>query len=152
MINGVHMVLYTKDAEADRAFLRDVLGFDAVDGGDGWLIFALPPAELGAHPHDKEKHELFLLCDERWRNHPRSLGQGRRLFPGKGPTVGVADRRAAAGRRFNRPLPAQARDHDGAASELAAGAGSPTLCGVCHRADTEGGASGDSSRPSAGQP
>ena len=52
MINGVHLLLYSRDPEADRAFFRDVLGFPSVDAGEGWLIFALPPAELGIHPGD----------------------------------------------------------------------------------------------------
>jgi len=50
LIFGAHMILYSKDAEADRAFVRDVLGFPSVDAGRGWLIFALPPAELAMHP------------------------------------------------------------------------------------------------------
>jgi catechol 2,3-dioxygenase-like lactoylglutathione lyase family enzyme len=65
MITGAHVVLYTRDVEADRAFLRDTLGLDAVDAGRGWLIFALPPAELAAHPTDAEPyHELYLMCDD----------------------------------------------------------------------------------------
>jgi hypothetical protein len=52
MINGIHLLLYSRDPESDRAFLRDVLGFQSVDAGEGWLIFALPPAELGIHPGD----------------------------------------------------------------------------------------------------
>jgi catechol 2,3-dioxygenase-like lactoylglutathione lyase family enzyme len=64
VINGVHAVLFTKDAEGLRAFLRDALGFDSVDAGGGWLIFALPPAELAAHPTDGDGHqELYLMCD-----------------------------------------------------------------------------------------
>lgn len=64
MISGVHVILYTKNAEADRAFLRDVLGFKSVDAGDGWLIFALPPAEAAFHPAEKNgPHELFFMCD-----------------------------------------------------------------------------------------
>ena len=65
MITGVHAVIFTTDAEADRAFFRDVLELPAVDAGDGWLIFALPPAELAAHPADEgSRHELFLMCDD----------------------------------------------------------------------------------------
>jgi catechol 2,3-dioxygenase-like lactoylglutathione lyase family enzyme len=65
MINGVHALIYSPDADADRAFLRDVLGFEHVDSGGGWLIFALPPAELGVHPTDGEPHhELYLMCDD----------------------------------------------------------------------------------------
>jgi catechol 2,3-dioxygenase-like lactoylglutathione lyase family enzyme len=64
-IIGVHAMVYTKDAEADRAFLRDVLKFKHVDAGDGWLIFALPPTEVGVHPHDKnDEHELYLMTDD----------------------------------------------------------------------------------------
>ena len=64
MITGTHAILYTTDADATRAFLRDVLGLAWVDSGDGWLIFALPPAELAAHPADAPLHELFFLCDD----------------------------------------------------------------------------------------
>jgi catechol 2,3-dioxygenase-like lactoylglutathione lyase family enzyme len=65
MINGAHAIIYTKDAEADRAFFRDVLEFPFVDVGEGWLIFALPPAEVGIHPHgENDEHELFLMCDD----------------------------------------------------------------------------------------
>jgi hypothetical protein len=65
MINGVHAVIFSKDAEGVRALLRDVLGFTSVDAGGGWLIFALPPAELAAHPTDDgSHHELYLMCDD----------------------------------------------------------------------------------------
>lgn len=64
MIHGFHAILYSKDAEKDRAFFRDVLGFTHVDAGDGWLIFKLPPAELGIHPTDEEEMaEIYLMCD-----------------------------------------------------------------------------------------
>ena len=65
MITGVHAVIFTTDAERDRAFFRDVLELPAVDAGGGWLIFALPPAELAAHPaEDGGQHELYLMCDD----------------------------------------------------------------------------------------
>ncbi len=65
MITGVHALIYTRDADADRAFFKDVLGFDAIDSGGGWLIFALPPAELGIHPAEhNDRHQLYLLCDD----------------------------------------------------------------------------------------
>ena len=65
MITGAHAIVYSSDADADRAFFRDVLGFPSVDAGGGWLIFALPPAELAAHPADEGgRHELYLMCDE----------------------------------------------------------------------------------------
>jgi catechol 2,3-dioxygenase-like lactoylglutathione lyase family enzyme len=65
VINGVHAIVFSTDAERLRAFFRDTLGFSSVDAGDGWLIFALPPAELAAHP-DAEggRHELYLMCDD----------------------------------------------------------------------------------------
>ncbi|ADV84884.1 VOC family protein [Terriglobus saanensis] len=65
MIFGTHLVISSKDAEADRAFLRDVLGFASVDAGHGWLIFALPPAEAAVHPSEENgNHELFFMCDD----------------------------------------------------------------------------------------
>jgi catechol 2,3-dioxygenase-like lactoylglutathione lyase family enzyme len=63
-INGVHALLYTSKPEELRAVLRDVLGWKYVDAHDGWLIFALPPAELGVHPADAPAHELWLMCDD----------------------------------------------------------------------------------------
>jgi predicted enzyme related to lactoylglutathione lyase len=64
-ITGVHAILYTRDAEADRGWLANVLGLKSVDAGAGWLIFALPPAELAAHPASSEGGdvELYLMCD-----------------------------------------------------------------------------------------
>jgi catechol 2,3-dioxygenase-like lactoylglutathione lyase family enzyme len=67
MIFGLHAIIYSKDAEKVRAFLRDVLGLKSVDAGHGWLIFAAPPAELAAHPtegDDQPHHELYLMCDD----------------------------------------------------------------------------------------
>ena len=65
MIIGAHTIVYTKDAEADRAFFRDVLGFASVDAGHRWLIFALPPAEAAFHPGEKnDVHEMYLMCDD----------------------------------------------------------------------------------------
>jgi len=65
MINGVHALIYASDADAARAFFRDVLEYPAVDAGGGWLIFALPPAELGVHPTEGPGgHELYLMCDD----------------------------------------------------------------------------------------
>jgi catechol 2,3-dioxygenase-like lactoylglutathione lyase family enzyme len=64
MIYGSHVVVYTKDAEADRAFFRDVLGFKSVDAGHGWLIFALPPGEAAFHPSERNgSHEFYFMCD-----------------------------------------------------------------------------------------
>jgi catechol 2,3-dioxygenase-like lactoylglutathione lyase family enzyme len=65
MIVGAHVIVYSKDGEADRAFLRDVLGFSPVDAGHGWLIFALPPAEAAVHPAEENgRHELYLMCND----------------------------------------------------------------------------------------
>jgi catechol 2,3-dioxygenase-like lactoylglutathione lyase family enzyme len=75
MINGTHLLLYSRDPEADRAFFRDILGFPSLDAGEGWLIFAMPAAELGIHPGDGnfvERHAdhelsgtiLYLMCDD----------------------------------------------------------------------------------------
>ena len=65
MIIGAHAIIYSRDAEADRAFIRDVFGFDSVDAGAGWLIFALPPSEVAVHPDDTGgRHELYLMCDD----------------------------------------------------------------------------------------
>jgi predicted enzyme related to lactoylglutathione lyase len=65
LISGAHVLLYSHDADADRAFFKDVLGLDSVDSGGGWLIFALPPAELAVHPTEEEDdHELYLLCED----------------------------------------------------------------------------------------
>jgi len=65
MITGAHVVLYSKDAEADRAFFRDALGLQSVDAGHGWLIFALPPAEAAIHPSEhNERAELYLMCED----------------------------------------------------------------------------------------
>ena len=65
MITGAHVIVYSKDPEADRAFFRDTLNFSSVDAGHGWLIFALPPAEAAFHPaEDNGAHELYFMCDD----------------------------------------------------------------------------------------
>jgi hypothetical protein len=65
LINGAHVVVHSKDPEADRAFFRDVLQFPCVDAGHGWLIFAMPPLEAAFHDSEKnDRHELFLMCDD----------------------------------------------------------------------------------------
>lgn len=89
-ITGAHVLLYTPEAEALRATLRDLIGWENVDAGDGWLIFGLPPAELGVHPSEgSTKHELYLLCDDidatvaelqakgiEFRGEPEDMGYG----------------------------------------------------------------------------
>ena len=64
MITGAHTILHSPDADALRAFFRDVLGFPSVDAGGGWLIFGLPPAELAAHPGENPGSDLYLMCDD----------------------------------------------------------------------------------------
>jgi hypothetical protein len=76
MITGAHSIIYSSKPEADRAFIRDILELNHVDVGDGWLIFALPPAEVAVHPSNNDGvHEFYLMCDdiaqfvERMRSH-----------------------------------------------------------------------------------
>jgi hypothetical protein len=65
MIIGAHCIIYSKNPDADRAFLRDVLRLTNVDAGEGWLIFGLPPAEVAVHPSENnDVHEFYLMCDE----------------------------------------------------------------------------------------
>jgi len=65
VINGVHAIVFSPQAEKVRAFFADVLGLSSADAGGGWLIFALPPAELAVHPADGDsRHELYLMCDD----------------------------------------------------------------------------------------
>jgi predicted enzyme related to lactoylglutathione lyase len=64
VINGAHVIVYAEDAEAARAFFSDVFGWRSEDAGGGWLIFALPPAELACHPSNGPSHELYLMCDD----------------------------------------------------------------------------------------
>ena len=67
MITGAHAIVFAQDPGAARAFFGDTLGLRAVDAGGGWLIFALPPAELACHPtapEDSGRHELYLICDD----------------------------------------------------------------------------------------
>src|ERR1700722_16615337 len=65
MIVGAHVIVYSQDAEADRAFFKDVLKFPSVDAGHGWLIFGLPAAEAAVHPAEENgRHEFYLMCDD----------------------------------------------------------------------------------------
>ena len=89
MINGAHFLLYSKDPESDRAFLRDVLELRSVDAGRGWLIFALPPAEIAVHPSDEDSARdaddgvagasFYLMCDD-LRSTMRSLEAKKASF------------------------------------------------------------------------
>ena len=97
MISGAHIIVYTKDPEADRAFFREVLGFKSVDAGHGWLIFALPPSEAAFHPSEKNgPHELYFLCED--------LNLEMSTLAKKGVTCsGVQEERCGSGTRI--PLP-----------------------------------------------
>jgi catechol 2,3-dioxygenase-like lactoylglutathione lyase family enzyme len=64
MITGAHVIIYSRDADADRAFFRDVLEYPHVDAGGGWLIFKLPPGEVAVHPAESPSQELYLMCDD----------------------------------------------------------------------------------------
>ncbi len=65
MINAIHALVFSRNSDTVRTFFRDVLECRSVDAGGGWLIFALPPAELGVHPTDGDPaHELYLMCDD----------------------------------------------------------------------------------------
>lgn len=65
MLIGAHAIVYSKDADADRAFLHDILNLTNVDVGHGWLIFGLPPSEIAVHPgEENDVHELYLMCDD----------------------------------------------------------------------------------------
>lgn len=65
MITGAHIIIYSTDPEADRAFFRDTFKFPHVDVGGGWLIFGLPPSEVALHPADENgRHEFYLMCDD----------------------------------------------------------------------------------------
>jgi predicted enzyme related to lactoylglutathione lyase len=65
VITGVHAIVYSEQAQAAREFFREVLGWESVDAGAGWLIFALPPSELAVHPAEgSDRHELYLMCDD----------------------------------------------------------------------------------------
>ena len=64
MIGGAHAMIFTADENADRAFLRDVLEIPCIDSGGGWLIFRLPPSELGVHSGENGFHQLYFICDD----------------------------------------------------------------------------------------
>jgi catechol 2,3-dioxygenase-like lactoylglutathione lyase family enzyme len=92
MINGMHAIVFSPEAEKVRDFFADVIGLSSVDAGGGWLIFALPPAELAVHPADGEsRHQLYLMCDDigatlaelRARGAEIALGPGGRHPPAR---------------------------------------------------------------------
>ncbi len=65
MIFGAHVIIFSKNPEADRLFFKDIIGFSSVDAGEGWLIFTLPPSEVAVHPAEKNgRHELYFMCKD----------------------------------------------------------------------------------------
>src|SRR6266404_3718156 len=120
-INGAHVLLYSDNPEADRAFFRDILDFRAVDAGGGWLIFALPPAEVGIHPSDGARRQLHggrqLLGSVLYLNVRRpagayeiSAGQGGELLARGTGRLGNQDNHSVAQRGGDRSLPADTSD------------------------------------------
>jgi len=107
MIDGAHVIVYSRDAEADRAFLRDILRSNSVDAGDGWLIFALPPAEIAVHPTDEQpRHEVYLMCDDMDRTIAELSGRGAEVSPHDRCGLGRARDDQDAERSHVAPLPA----------------------------------------------
>src|SRR5262249_3435701 len=105
MITGMHAVVYTRNAEADRAFFRDVLGLSSVDAGGGWLIFAAPPSELACHPAESNgKHELYLVCDDLRAEIARLGEKGNRVRPHQRPGMGPPIHSTPSRRRRSRTL------------------------------------------------
>ena len=78
MISGVHAIVFSEAADQVRAFFRDTLGLEHVDAGGGWLVFALPPAELAIHPGEASRHELYLMCDDLELTIAELVGKGVR--------------------------------------------------------------------------
>jgi hypothetical protein len=65
MISGAHVMIFTRDEDADRVFLRDIVGIPCIDSGEGWLIYKLPPAEMGVHGGEQnDLHQLYFMCDD----------------------------------------------------------------------------------------
>ena len=112
MINGVHAVIFSQDAEGARALFQDALGFRSVDAGGGWLIFALPPAELAVHPTvDESHHELYFMCDDVNATVAELTDKGVEFaHPVREEGFRAPDSDQATGRRGARPLRAKARE------------------------------------------
>ena len=107
MINGGHVIIYSKNAEADKAFIKNVLKFPYVDVNQGWLIFKLPPAEIAVHPSDE--NDLHVPDDGRLGARDQELEEGRRqLRRGLTAKLGAIDARPVTRRRNAGSLPAAA--------------------------------------------
>ena len=112
MIFGAHLVVFSTDAEADRAFLSDVLGFDSVDAGGGWLIFALPAAEAALHPAEAPAAELYLMTDDLAADMRSLAERGVELSDVEEARLGHDHEDPAPERRRDRPVSAEAPDGD----------------------------------------
>jgi len=103
MISGAHIIIYTQNADADRAFFRDVLGFQSVDAGHGWLIFALPPSEAAFHPSEKNGPARTLFHVRRFEGRNVFIGKKEcKVLKGQGRTMGFDHRITASRRRQDR--------------------------------------------------
>ena len=128
MIFGAHVIVYSKDAAADRIFFRDVLGFASVDAGHGWLIFALPPAEAAVHPMDENGgHELYFMCDDLKTEISALEAKGHSVFGRARSPMGFDHQAPASRRRLSRPLPAEASNGIGTDLKLTHFRRSPPL-------------------------
>ena len=113
MINGAHVIIYSTDAEADRAFFSDVLEYPSVDAGSGWLIFKLPPAEVAVHPAEAASHELLLMCDNLEQTMADLTGRGVEFEPVERMRWGVLTSfRLPGGGRIGLYEPLHPRAHD----------------------------------------
>ena len=107
MITGAHVVVYSKDPEADRTFFKDVLKFPSVDAGHGWLIFAMPGAEVAFHPYREEQPARDVLHVRRLEGDDGITEEEKsRLRCGARRTLGKHHEAEAAGQRRGWPLPA----------------------------------------------
>jgi hypothetical protein len=111
MINGGHIILYSKDAEADKEFIKNVLKFKYVDVHGGWLIFKLPPSEIAVHPSNaNDKHEFYLMTDDLDLEIASLKKAGTECEAVTQQKVGPRDAHQIAGRRRAGPLPATPRE------------------------------------------
>ena len=133
MITGAHTIIYSRNADADRAFLKDVLGFPHVDVGHGWLIFGLPPSEVAIHPAGEDSHELYLMTDDVAALIERMTARGLTCEPVSTQPWGLLTSIAMPGGsklgiyepRHARPEPHAANPAKGAAKKKAAPAKKP---------------------------
>ena len=106
MIFGAHLILFSTDADADRAFLSTVLDLDSVDAGGGWLIFKLPPAEAAVHPDETPGAGLYLMCDDLEADMQVARRPRCDLRAGRRGALGIGHDDSSPRRRSGRPVPA----------------------------------------------